>query len=118
MIEIIVGIITILFYIYLVFDFFSYTSLFLNIIIITALYFLVTRDLKDTDNHKYYIASLFLTALFFIFSNTGFMQYVLQLENTLLLSLGTVAAFFIYILANAIALFYEGFQHLKEKYKK
>ena len=118
MIEIIVGIIAILFYIYLVFDFFSYTSLFLNIIIITALYFLITRDLKDADNHNYYIASLFLTALFFIFSSSGIIQSILHLAETLLLSLATVAASLIYLLANAAALIYEGSQHLREKYKK
>ena len=118
MIEIIVGIIAILFYIYLAFTFLSYTSLLLNIAIITALYFLVARNLKDTDNHKYYIISLFLTALFFIFSNSGFIQYILHLTETLLLSLAVIAAFLIYIFANAIALSYEGFQHLKEKYKK
>ena len=118
MIEIIVGIIAVLFYIYLAFTFFSYTSLLLNIIIIAALYFLVTRDLKDEDNHKYYIYSLFLTALFFIFSTSGFGTYVLGLTEKLLFSLATVAGLLIYLFANAIALSYEGFQHLKENYKK
>ena len=118
MIEIIVAIITVLFYIYLVFTFLSYTSLLLNIIIITALYFLVARDLKDEDNHKYYIYSLFFTALFFIFSSSGFIQYILHLTETLLLSLAAVAGLLVYLFANAAALAYEGFQHLKEKYKK
>ena len=118
MIEIIVGIIAVLFYIYLAFTFFSYTSLLLNIIIIAALYFLVTRDLKDEDNHKYYIYSLFLTALFFIFSTSGFGVYVLGLAEKLLFSLATIAGLLIYLFANGIALSYEGFQHLKEKYRK
>ena len=118
MIEIIVGIIAVLFYIYLAFDFFSYTSLLLNIIIITALYFLITRDLKDADNHHYYLTSLFLTALFFIFSNGSFIQSILHLAETLLLSLATAAALLIYLFANATALSYEGFQYLKEKYEK
>ena len=115
MIEIIVAIITVLFYIYLAFTFFSYTSLLLNIIIIAALYFLVMKDLKDKDNHKYYIASLFLTALFFIFSTTGFTTAIVKWFNTLLISEATLAAFLAYAFANIIGFVYEYAGHLKSK---
>ena len=118
MIEIIVTIVVVLFYIYLAFTFFSYTSLLLNVVLITALYFLVKKDLKDEDNHKYYIASLLLTALFFIFSASGFGEYVLQLAEKALLSIVSVAGLLVYLFAHLAALIYEGFRHIKEKRKK
>ena len=65
-ITLIAGLILVLFYAYLIFTLLGFVSLILNVIIITALYFLIRRDLKDSDNHKYYIFSLIPTALFFI----------------------------------------------------
>ena len=108
MIEIIIGIIVILFYFYLIMTFFSLTSLFLNFILITALYFLIRKNLKDKDNHKYYIVSLFLTALFFIFSYTTLIHDFIILTKQILLSLVT------YI----VGLVYESYFYLKEKYKR
>jgi len=118
MIEIIVAIILVLFYIYLAFTFFSYTSLLLNVALITALYLLIKKDLKDKDNHKYYIASLLLTAVFLIFSSSGFGEYALKLAERALLSIASVAGLLVYFFAHLSALAYEGFRYLMEKHKK
>ena len=71
MIEFIVPIIIIIFVVFLIFTFISYTSLLLNLIILIAMSFMIWRDLKDKDTHRYYLAALLLTAIFFIFSGTG-----------------------------------------------
>ena len=118
MISIIVTILMVLFYAYLILTFFSITSLILNIIIITILYFLITRDLKDSDNHKYYVASLLLTALFLIFNNAIFINYIFGLTQKLLLSLVTVAGLLVYIFAHIVGFVYEYYHHLKQKHKR
>ena len=75
------------------------------------------RNLKDDDNHKYYIFSLIPTALFFIFSGTGIISSLIQLTEILLLSLATVAALLVYLFANIIAFVYEYYPHLRQKHK-
>ena len=92
--------------------------LFLNFILITALYFLIRRNLKDKDNHNYYIASLFLTALFFIFSYTNLIHDFLILTKQILLSLVTVASLLVYLFAHLVGLVYESYLYLKEKYQR
>ena len=114
MIRFIALIVPILFYVYLIYTFTSAASLILNIVIITALYFLITKDLKDQDNHKYYIASLLLTAFFFIFSYTQFINYILNLTERLLFSLVTVTGLLVYLFAQLMGLIYEFYRHLKE----
>jgi len=118
MIDIFVLVILILFGVFLIFTFISYTSLILNLIILIALYFLISKNLKDKDNHKYYLASLFLTAIVLIFSNTGLIKNLLILTEKLLLSTAIVSVILVYILANLIAFIYEYLHHLKERYKK
>ena len=103
---ILVGIVILIFLIFLVFTFFSYVSLFINIILIGTLYYLIKKDLKG-GNGKYYIASMFLTALCFIFSASGIGKELLLISERLMLSYVTLALALIYILANAIALLYE-----------
>jgi len=112
------GLIVIIFYVYLVLTFLSFASLILNLIIITALYFLIRKDLKDNNNHKYYIFSLIPTALFFIFSGTGIISNLIKFTETLLLSLVTVAALLVYLLAHTIVFVYEYNQHSRQKRKK
>ena len=104
MIEFIVGIILVLFYAYLAYTFTSATSLILNIIVVTALFFLIKKDLKDEDNHKYYITSLLITALFFIFSSTMPIESFLKLTQKLLLSVVSVAALMAYLFAQLTGL--------------
>ena len=115
MIEIIVGIIMILFYVYLVFTFFGYTSLVLNIILITALYFLIIKDLKNRSHHKYYLFALIPSALFFIFSLTGFISLIINGIHRLFISEATLAVFMVYLFANAIGFVYEYSKNLKYK---
>ena len=107
-----------LLYIYLFFKFTSSTSLILNIIIITALYFLITKDLKDSDNHKYYIWSLFLTALFFIFSTTGLISSFLALTEKLLISMVAVGVLLVYLFSQLTGFVYEYSKHAKKQRKK
>lgn len=118
MIELIALTALILFAVYLIFTLFGQISLFLNLIILIALFFLVRKDLKDQDSHKYYIISLFLTAMLFIFSGTGLIKNFLVLTEKLLLSTAIVSAIAAYMLANLAALIHEAFIYLKKKYKK
>src|SRR3989338_9857791 len=103
---ILVGIVILIFLIFLVFTFFSYVSLFINIILIGTLYYLIKQDLKG-GNGKYYIASMFLTALCFIFSASGIGKELLLISERLMISYVTLALALTYIMANAIALLYE-----------
>jgi len=115
MIEFIVFVIVILFAVLILFTFFSYTSLILNLIILIALYFLIRKDLKDKDNHKYYLFSLLLTAIFFILSSTGFVKSFLILTERMLLSTIIVAVIALYVFAHLFAFVYEYYHHWKEK---
>jgi hypothetical protein len=118
MIELIALVMLILFVVYLLFTFLSYASLFLNIVILIALVFLILKDLKDKGHHKYYVTSLFITALMFIFSGTGFISNLLILTEKLLLSSAIVAVIAVYFFANIISYTYEFYDHLKKKLKK
>lgn len=104
--------------VFLIFTFFSYTSLFLNLVIILALYFLIKKDLKDRDNHKYYLVSLLLTAMFFISSTAGFVNSLLVTAQRMLLSIVTVAIIGVYAFAHLMAFIHQSYSHLKEKYKR
>jgi len=115
MLNIISGIVLALFYAYVILTFTSAVSLILNIFIITTLYFLITRDVKDPDNHKYYIISLFLTALFFIFSYTALIKSILSLSERLLISLAAVAGLLVYIFSQLMSLVIELYRHIKRK---
>ena len=108
----------ILFVIFLAITFLSYASLFLNLIILTILYFLISKDLKDRTNHKYYLFSLLLTAIFFIFSATGFIKNFLILTEKMLLSTPIVAVIVVYVFAHLIAFIHELYHYLKEKHKR
>ena len=113
MLDIAILIILIVFITALIFTFFSYTSFLLNLIILIALYFLITKELKDKDNHKYYLISLLLTAIFFILSNAGLAKNILDFTEKVLLSLVMVSVILLYIFAHIIALIYEYFGYLK-----
>ena len=117
MIEFVVGLILVLFYVYLGYTFTSVISLILNVIIVTAFYFLIKRDLKDEDNHKYYIASLLLTASFFIFSSAMPIEPFLKLTQKLLISAVSVAAIIAYLFAQLAGFVYEYVLHLKQSKK-
>jgi len=99
--------------VFFLFTFLSYTSLFLNLIILIALYFLIRKDLKDKDHNKYYIASLLLTAIFFILSSTGFVKSFLILTERMLLSTAIVSVIVLYVFAHFIAFIYEYYAYLK-----
>ncbi len=113
-----VAIILALFAVFLMFTFFSYAALFLNLIILIALYFLITRDLRSRDNHKYYLASLLLTAIFFISSAAGFAKNFLALADRIMLSAVTVSVIAVYVFAHFAAFIYEYYRHLREKYRR
>ena len=116
MIEFIALVVLILFVVFLMITFLSYTSLFLNLIILIALYFLISKDLKDRANHRYYLASLLLTAIFFILSSTGITANFLILTQKMLLSPAIVAVMIVYAFAYLTAFVYEYYHHLKEKH--
>ena len=118
MIEFIALKVLISFGVYLILTFLSYTSLLLNLIILIALYFLISKDLKGRDNYKYYLASLLLTAIFFIFSATGFIKDFLILTEKMLLSTVIVSIIMVYLFAHLTALVYESYYYLKQKHKR
>jgi amino acid transporter len=89
----------------------------LYLVILIVLYFLISKDLKDKANHKYYLASLLLTAIFFIFSYTGFVTNFLALTEKMLLSIAIVAVLIVYLFAHIVSFIHEAYKHLKEKYK-
>jgi len=111
MIEFIVGLIIVLFVIFLILTFFG--SLFINLVLLIIFYFLITRDLKDKDNHKYYIASIFLTAIVFILSSTELINSIFTLTNKIFISTVSVAVLLVYFLANLTGIFYELLRHSK-----
>ncbi|MBW2977004.1 hypothetical protein KY347_06170 [Candidatus Woesearchaeota archaeon] len=114
----IVAIICILFAVFLIYTFVSYASLVLNLIILIALCFLIIKDLKDKDNHKYYLISLLLTAIFLISSNTALIKSLLALADKILLSIAIVSVIAVYLFAHLAALVYESYHYLKEKYRR
>ena len=116
MIDLIVLLILIVFVVVLIFTFFSFISLLLNLAVLIALYFLIRKDLKSKDNHKYYLFSLLLTAIFFILSNTEFVKNILILTQKLLLSAAIIPLIGVYIFAHLIAFVYESYIYLKEKH--
>lgn len=99
----IVGIAILFFLVFLLFSFFSYYAIFTNILLLAILFFLIRRDLKDSDSSKYYIASLGLTALFFIFSASLLVKELLLISERLMLSYATIAIALIYVCANMFA---------------
>ena len=118
MIEFIALVVLILFVIFLVITFLSYTSLALNLIILIAFYFLIRKDIRDSNNHKYYLISLLLTAIFFVFSSTGFVKGFLILTGRMLLSVAIVSIFMVYLFAHLMAFIYEFYHYLKEEYRR
>ncbi|MBI2651463.1 hypothetical protein HYX01_03260 [Candidatus Woesearchaeota archaeon] len=106
MLEFAVFIVLILFVVYTIATFVSYTSLFLNLIVILALNFLISNDIKH-HNSAAYLASLFLTAAFFIFSYTPQISYLLELAERMLLSAVSLTLLLIYLFANIVVMLIE-----------
>ena len=117
MIDIIVWAIMFLFYAYLFLNFLGYTSLILNLVIITVFFLLIRNNLKEEDNHKYYVFSLLITAIFLIFSSSGVIGSFLALTEKLLISIASITVILVYLFAHLIALIYEYSKHAKEKRK-
>ena len=78
----------------------------------------MSSDLKKKELHKYYLASLFLTAIIFILSNTKAIKALIDLFSKASLSLFTIAFIFVYIFAYISKLIYEAIETLIEKYRK
>ena len=76
---------------------------------------LIARDLKDKEHHKYYVWSLLLTSIFFIFSYTNAVNSIIVLFEKMYVSLATLVVFGVFLFARALALAYEYYNHLKEK---
>ena len=116
MIDVVVVVIWLVFALFLMLTFISVASFLPNLIILIILYFLITKDLKSSSIHKFYITSFFLTASFFIFSNVQSINHFLILTDKLLLSLVSVACLLIYFFANAINSIFEFSLYVKRKY--
>ena len=114
----IVGIVLILFAAFLVFTFFSSASFILNLIILIALFWRIKSNLLDKDDHKHYLVAILLTALFFIYSGSGFAKSILELGERLLISSITLAAALVYLFAHVTYNAHKSYTYFKKKYKK
>ncbi|MEK6876245.1 MAG: hypothetical protein AABX63_02450 [Nanoarchaeota archaeon] len=114
----IVGIIVILFAAFLTFAFFSSASLILNLIIIVFLFWRIRTNLLDRDNHKHYLVAILLTALFFIYSGSGFAKSILELGESLLISSITIAAALVYLFAHIAYNAHKFYLYIRKKHKK
>jgi len=114
----IVGIVLILFAAFFVFAFFSSASLIFNLIIIVLLLWRIMRNLSDKDNHKYYMVSLLLTALFFIYSGSSFAKSILELGERLLISNITLSVILVYLFAHITYTANKSYLYIMKKYKK
>ena len=114
----IVGIVLILFAAFLLFAFFSSASFILNLIILIALFWRIRVNLSDKDNHKHYLISILLTALFFIYSGSGFAKSILELGERLLISNITLAVILVYLFAHITYNASKFYTYLKKKHKK
>lgn len=103
------------FYMYFMIAFFSYALMILNIILITLFWILIGRNLKDKDNHKYYLVSILLTAILFMYSVTGAVSSTLTVIQKLGISLLTGTMILVYVFAICIAFLYELLLYLKNK---
>ena len=99
-------------------SFFTGESLFFNLVLLGLLLILLSNDLKKEELHKYYLISLFLTAIMFILSNTKPIAALLNLFSKASLTLFVAAFVFIYILAHISKLADEQITLLVEKYRK
>jgi hypothetical protein len=87
--------------VYLILPFTSYVSFGINIVLLISLIILINRDLKKKEMQRYYLISLLLTAIVFIFSDYGIFYTLFRiLEKKLFLSLITIAFLLIYAFAN------------------
>lgn len=114
----IVGIVLILFAAFLAFAFFSSASLILNLIILIALFWRIRTNLSDKDNHKYYLVAILLTALFFIYSGSGFAKSILELGERLLISNITIAVVLVYLFAHITYNAHRSYLYIRKKHKK
>ncbi len=108
----------ILFAAFIVFAFFSSASFILNLIILIALFWRIKKNLSDKDNHKYYLVSILLTALFFIYSGSGFAKSILELGERLLISNITLAVILVYLFAHITYNIHKSYPYIRKKHKK
>ena len=115
MIEWFVLIILIIFVAYLLFTFTTYVSFFINIALLVALVILINKDVKKKEMHRYYLISLVLTAIVFIFSDYGVFYTLLRiLEKNLFLSVITITFLLVYAFANMGILLVNSLEKLKK----
>ena len=99
-------------------SFFTGESLFFNLVLLGLLLILLSNDLKKEELHKYYLISLFLTAIMFILSDARPIAAILNLFSKASLSLFLAAFVFIYIFAHVSRLADEKITVLAKKYRK
>ena len=118
MIEIYVAIIMLVFVLVVLSGFFTGASLFLNPVLLGLMLILTSIDIKKKYLQKYYLISLFLTAIFFILSNSNPIKSLLALASKASLSLFTMAFILIYVFAHLSGLAHIGIETMMEKYRK
>ena len=114
----IVGIVLILFAAFFIFSFFSSASFVLNLVILIALFWRIKKNLSEKDNHKHYLTAILLTALFFIYSGSGFAKSILELGERLLISNITLAVILVYLFAHITYNVHKSYLYISKKHKK
>lgn len=118
MIEIFVFIILIIFILVILSSFIAEVSLFINLVLLGLMLILISTDLKKIELQKYYLISLFLTAIIFILSNVKPIQIFLGFFTKASLSLFITAFILIYAISHILRLADKGITNLVEKYQK
>jgi hypothetical protein len=119
MIEWLVLAILILFIVYAVFTLATYVALGINLVLLIALALLVNRDLKRKEMHRYYMISLLLTAVVFIFSDYGVFYALIEfMSNRLVLSVVTQAVLMVYAFAHLGIAVKTAAEELRKKLRK
>ena len=111
----IVGIVLILFAAFFIFSFFSSASFVLNLVILIALFWRIKKNLSEKDNHKHYLTAILLTALFFIYSGSGFAKSILELGERLLISNITLAVILVYLFAHITYNAHKSYLYIRKK---
>jgi hypothetical protein len=108
----------ILFGTFLMFLFFNSAFVLLNLAIIIALIWRIRTNLAVQNNQKYYVISLLLTSLFFIYSGSGIGKYLLEVAENLLISNITMTVALVYAFAHVVHGIRIAYKNLMKKYNK
>ena len=116
--EFYVLIILIIAFIYLIYSFISVPLFLINLTIIILVAIAVGKELKERKKHIYYLIAAFLTALFFIFRDYGFLTKFSQIMKQHYILEYTYAIIVLFIFAQLVQFIHEYYEKLKKDIKQ